>query len=46
MLLREYPAVVPQTERERGGGVCIFVRDFLTVTPINVNIEPIEGVEN
>ncbi len=33
-------------DKRRGGGVCTFVKDFLTVTPINVNIEPTEGVEN
>ncbi len=33
-------------DKGRGGGVCIYVRDFLTVTPINVNIDPIEGVES
>lgn len=33
-------------DKGRGGGVCIYARDFLTVSPIDVNIDPIEGVEN
>ena len=37
---------VYRNDKGRGGGVCIYVRDFLTVTSTNVNIDQVEGVEN
>ena len=49
-VLDQYIAIpnfsVYRHDKGSGGGVCIYVKDFFTVTPINVNIDPIEGVEN
>ena len=33
-------------DKGRGGGVCIYVTDNLNVTPFNVNIERVDGVED
>ena len=37
---------VYRRDKGRGGGVCIYVSDSLSVTPVDVNMEPVEGVED
>lgn len=33
-------------DQGRGGGTCVYVRNDLKITPVNVNIPRIEGIEN
>lgn len=33
-------------DKGRGGGVCMYVSDSLSVTRIDVNMESVEGVED
>ena len=46
----EYIAIpdytVFRSDKGRGGGVCIYVKDVLKVTPVNVETERPDGVED